>query len=174
MTKNEASRRSRKIIWEDPMIGVNAMKNLSGIEYLRGMVSGEIPPPPILRLIGAHMIEVNAGQAIFEFQPDEYHYNPIGSVHGGVASTLLDSAMACALHSTLPIGSGYTMIELKVNFIRGISKDTGLMRCEGSVIHAGNRIATAKAELTDETGKLYCHASSTCMIFRPQSQMRQS
>lgn len=170
MADNETGQRIREITWKDPMIGANIMKGLSGMEYMRGMLSGEIPPPPILQLIGARMVEVNSGHAVFEFKPDECHYNPIGSVHGGIASTVQDSAMGCALHSTLPVGTGYTMLELKVNFIRGISKETGLMRCEGTVIHAGNRIATAKAEVTDQNGKLYCHATSTCMIFRPESR----
>jgi uncharacterized protein (TIGR00369 family) len=170
MAENETGQRIRKITWKDPMIGANIMKGISGMEYLRGMLSGEIPPPPILQLIGARMVEVNPGHAIFEFKPDEYHYNPIGSVHGGLASTVLDSSMGCALHSMLPEGAGYTMLELKVNFIRGIKKETGRMRCEGRVIHAGNRIATAKAEVTDPNGKLYCHATSTCMIFRPESR----
>lgn len=170
MAEDAAGRRSRKITWEDPMVGADAMKKSSGIEYLHAMMSGEIPPPPILQLINARMVEVNSGHTVFEFKPDEYHYNPIGSVHGGLASTVLDSAMGCALHSTLPVGAGYTMLELKVNFIRGISKETGLMRCEGTVIHTGNRIATAKAEVTDQNGKLYCHATSTCMIFRPESR----
>jgi uncharacterized protein (TIGR00369 family) len=173
MTENEVGRRSRIINWQDPMIGANAMKKISGMEYLSGMVSGEIPPPPIAQLIGARMVKVDSGYAVFEFKPEEYHYNPIGSVHGGVASTVLDSAMACALHSTLPTGSSFTMLELKVNFIRAISMQTGLMRCEGRVIHAGNRIATAKAEVTDENGKLYCHATSTCMIFRPENPLKQ-
>lgn len=170
MVEDAAGRRSRKIIWQDPMIGASVMKKISGIEYLYGMMSGAIPPPPILQLIDARMVEVDSGHTVFEFKPEEYHYNPIGSVHGGVASTVLDSAMACALHSTLPLGASYTMLEIKVNFIRGISKETGLMRCEGRVIHAGNRIATAKAKVTDENGKLYCHATSTCMIFRPASE----
>ncbi|MBC8075392.1 MAG: PaaI family thioesterase, partial [Chloroflexales bacterium] len=101
--------------------------------------------------------------------PAEYHYNPIGSVHGGVAATLCDSAMACAIHTTLPAGVGYTTLELKVNFVRPITVQTGRVTCEGTLIHMGGRVATAEARLTDASGALYAHATTTCLVLRPTS-----
>lgn len=103
---------------------------------------------------------------MFACEPAEYHYNPIGTVHGGLASTLLDSAMGCAVHSTLPAGAGYTTLELKVNMLRPIAVSTGRLLCEGRTVHVGGRVATAEGRLTDEAGKLYAHATTTCMLFR--------
>lgn len=113
------------------------------------------------------MIEIGPGKAVFTFLPAEYHYNPIGSVHGGIASTLLDSALGCAVHTTLPAGAAYTTLELHVNFLRPLTRETGLIRCEGEIIHSGRTVATAQARLVDAAGKLYGHATTTCMIFRP-------
>jgi uncharacterized protein (TIGR00369 family) len=111
--------------------------------------------------------ELSEGHAVFVVEPAEYHYNPIGVVHGGVAATLLDSAMGCAVHSTLPAGVGYTTLEIKVNYIRAMSSETGLVRCEANVIHVGDRTATAEGKIVDEKGKLYAHGTTTCIIFRP-------
>jgi uncharacterized protein (TIGR00369 family) len=111
--------------------------------------------------------EIEEGRVVFTVEPAEYHYNPIGMVHGGLACTLCDSAMGCAVHTMLPAGVGYTTLELKVNFIRPLTRETGLVRCEGTVIHAGSRSATAEARLYDAAGTLYGHATTTCMIFRP-------
>ena len=97
--------------------------------------------------------------------PGEQHYNPIGAVHGGIITTILDSVMGCAVHSTLPAGVGYTTLELKVNFVRAVTHRVGPLRCEGKVVHGGRQVATADATLTDLNGKLYAHATSTCMIF---------
>jgi uncharacterized protein (TIGR00369 family) len=110
--------------------------------------------------------EVSEGHAVFTVEPDEYHYNPIGVVHGGLAATLLDSAMGCAVHSALPAGAGYTTLEVKINFVRAISADTGLIRGEGKLIHLGVRTATAEGRVLDSAGKLYAHGTTTCMIFR--------
>jgi uncharacterized protein (TIGR00369 family) len=107
---------------------------------------------------------VEPGRAVFAIEPMEYHYNPIGSVHGGVACTLLDSAMGCAVHTTLPAGVGYTTAELKVNLVRAITSATGLLEAEGKVIHRGNRLATAEGFLRDMDGRLYAHGTSTCVI----------
>jgi uncharacterized protein (TIGR00369 family) len=117
-------------------------------------------------------VEVEEGRVVFEVEPAEYHYNPIGAVHGGLACTLADSAMGCAVHSTLPAGVGYTTVEIKTNLLRPISVRTGTLRCEGTTIHVGGRIATAEARLTDAAGKLYAHATTTCMIFRDGSGER--
>ena len=114
-----------------------------------------------------NIVEVGEGRAVFAVDPAEYHYNPIGVVHGGLAATLLDSAMGCAVHSTLPAGAGYTTLEIKVNFIRAMTADTGRVRCEAKVVHVGGRTATAEGRVVDEAGKLYAHGSTTCLVLRP-------
>jgi len=139
---------------------------LSGMEYIRAIFSGELPPPPISVLLGFRGVFAEPGRAVFELTPGPQHYNPIGSVHGGIALTLLDSAMGCAVHTTLGPGVGYTTLEVKTNFVRTITAETGPIRCEGIVIHSGSRIATAEGKLTDEDGKLLAHGTTTCMIFR--------
>ena len=166
------SQRIRTVSWNDPMVGAAAARNMTGLDYLRAIETGEIPPPPIAKLLGFSLKQVDSGHAVFELEPAEYHYNPIGMVHGGVASTVLDSAMGCAVHSTLPAGTGYSTVELKTNFIRPLSTQTGTLRCEASVIYTGGRIATAEGKLVDKDGKLYAHATTTCIIFRPSKEMR--
>lgn len=137
---------------------------LSGIEYVQAIFAGELPAPPISELIGFRGVEVEPGRAVFEMTPGPQHYNPIGSVHGGIALTLLDSAMGCAVHTLLDAGVGYTTLEVKTNFVRPITADTGLIRCEGTVLHAGARVATAEGRLTDSAGKLLAHGTTTCLI----------
>jgi uncharacterized protein (TIGR00369 family) len=153
------------------MVGANAARFMSGLDYLRAIETGEIPPPPIAQLLGFSLKRVDSGQAVFELEPAEYHYNPIGMVHGGVASTVLDSAMGCAVHSTRPAGTGYSTVELKVNFIRPLSTETGTLHCEASVIHTGGRISTAEGKIVDKDGKLYAHGTTTCIIFRPSKEV---
>jgi uncharacterized protein (TIGR00369 family) len=167
MDMSEQAPRTRTVSWDDPMVGAKAAPAMSGLDYLRAMARGELPPPPIMPLMGIQIGEIAEGRVSFTVEPAEYHYNPIGVVHGGLACTLFDSAMGCAVHSTLPAGAGYTTLELKVNFLRPLTRETGRVVCEGSVIHVGNRIATAEARLHDAAGKLYGHATTTCMIFRP-------
>lgn len=159
--------RQRIVTWDDPMIGANIARTLSGLEFMQQLIEGKIPPPPISRLLGFRLVEVSYGHAVFIGEPGEYHYNPIGVVHGGLAATLLDSALGCSVHTTLPAGTGYTTLELHVNLIRAITAQTGFLRCEAEVIHAGRTTATAEARLTDEAGKLYAHGTTTCIIFRP-------
>jgi uncharacterized protein (TIGR00369 family) len=137
---------------------------MAGLDYLNEIVAGRLPAAPLARVLGFALAEVETGRAVFEIEPMEFHYNPIGSVHGGVACTLLDSAMGCAVHTTLPAGTGYTTAELKVNLVRAITTVTGLLRAEGKVIHRGNRIATAEGFLRDREGRLYAHATTTCLI----------
>lgn len=165
--QHNTPQRKRTVSWNDPMVGANEARTMSGLDYLHAIATGEIPPPPIAQLLGFSLKRVDSGQAVFELEPAEYHYNPIGMVHGGVASTVLDSAMGCAVHSTLPAGTGYSTVELKVNFIRPLSTQTGTLQCEASVIHTGGRIATAQGKLVDKDGKLYAHGTTTCIIFRP-------
>ena len=165
--KDHSSHRNLTVTWDDPLIGAEAARKMSGLDFLQAIVAGEIPPPPISKLLGFKLKEVHSGRIVFELEPAEYHYNPIGMVHGGVASTVLDSAMGCAIHSTLPVGTGYSTVELKVSFVRPMSTKTGRVRCEASVIHTGKSIATAEAKLVDNEGTLYAHSTTTCMIFRP-------
>lgn len=159
--------RTLTVSWEDPRAAAEAGRALSGLEYLQKIVAGELPRPPISALMNFGLVELSEGYAVFDVVPEEYHYNPIGVVHGGLAATLLDSAMGCAVHSTLPAGAGYTTLEFKVNFVRAITVETGRVRCEAKLIHIGGRTATAEGRILDEDGKLYAHATTTCLIFRP-------
>jgi uncharacterized protein (TIGR00369 family) len=134
---------------------------------VRAIESGALPAPPISELMGFRLVEAELGRAVFEMTPGPQHYNPIGSVHGGIALTLLDSAMGCAVHTLLEAGVGYTTLEVKTNFVRPITADTGAIRCEGTVLHRGSRVATAEGRLTDPAGKLLAHGSTTCLIFAP-------
>ncbi len=158
--------RTRTFTWDDPMRSAEAARTMSGIDFLRAMVNGEIPVPPMAMTLDFQLLEVEPGRAVFGCEPAEFHYNPIGVVHGGLASTILDSAMGCAIHSTLPAGTGYTTIELHVNLLRPLTRDIGLVRCEAEVIHLGRQVATAQGRLLDANGKLYAHGTTTCMIFQ--------
>lgn len=163
MTQN----RTRTVTWEDPRPLAQAGHGVSGLEFLQRIVKADLPPPPFAALLNFALVEVSEGYAVFAVDPAEYHYNPIGVVHGGLAATLLDSAMGCAVHSTLPAGAGYTTLEIKVNFIRAMTAETGRVRCEARIVHAGARTATAEGRIVDEAGKLYAHGSTTCLIIRP-------
>jgi uncharacterized protein (TIGR00369 family) len=160
--------RSRTVTWEDPMIGAGWAREMAGLDYLQGIRNGDVPPPPFALLIGMEAPIVQQGRATFSLQPGEHLYNPIGTVHGGVLSTLLDSAMGCAVHTTLPRGVGFTTVDLSVTFLRPVTRDTPTLRCEGEVVHAGRSIATARGRITDDAGKLYATASTTCMILRSE------
>ena len=165
--------RTRTASWNDPRPRAEAAKEMGGLEYLRAIARGELPAAPMAELMGFEFSEVEEGRVVFECVPAEYHYNPIGTVHGGLACTLFDSAMGCAVHTTLPAGVGYTTVELKVNLLRPITTRTGRLLCEGKTIHVGGRIATAEARLLDGAGKLYGHATTTCMIFREGAREHQ-
>jgi uncharacterized protein (TIGR00369 family) len=137
---------------------------MTGLQAMNAIVAGDAPAPPIAELVGFDLVEVGEGHASFALDPAERHYNPLGTVHGGIAATLLDSAMGCAVHTTLGEGESYTTLELKVNFVRAITEATGRVVASGSVIHRGGRVATAEARLADEDGRLLAHATSTCLI----------
>ena len=156
--------RTRTITWTDPSVGADAAKTMSGIEYLRAMVRRELPAPPIASLLDFEITEIERGHTVFEVSPAEYHYNPIGVVHGGLAATVLDSAMASAVHTTLPAGTGYTTLEFKINLVRPLTAGVGRLRAIADVVHDGGRIATAEARLVDAGGVLYAHATETCLI----------
>jgi uncharacterized protein (TIGR00369 family) len=137
----------------------------SGLDFLQSIINGKNPHPPISELLHFHLAEAEKGRVVFEGTPDGQFYNPIGTVHGGWAATLLDSAAGCAIFATLDMGDRWTTLELKINYVRALSKDTGLLRAEGRVIHRGRTVATSEADLKDGAGRLYAHASATCMIF---------
>ncbi len=166
MSEVQTGTRTRLISWEDPLPSAQKGRAMSGLDYMRAMQRGEFPPPPIAVLLGMSVVEIEEGRVVFTVQPAEYHYNPIGVVHGGLAATLLDSAMACAVHSTLPAGTGYTTLEIKVNFVRALTSETGEVRAEASVLHRGGRVATAEGRLVGPDGTLYAHATTTCIILR--------
>jgi uncharacterized protein (TIGR00369 family) len=137
----------------------------SGLEIFRKIASGELPQPPIAKQFGYRLAEVEKGRVVFVGEPNTDYYNPYGTTHGGYIATLLDSAMACAIHSTLEAGKGSTSLEFKVNFVRPIYEQTGTIKAIGETIHVGRQVATAEGKLIDENGKLYAHATTTCFIF---------
>ena len=138
---------------------------LSGLDFLRSVMQGDGSVSGIGSLMGFRPEILEEGRVVFVGTPDSRHYNPVRVVHGGYAATLLDSAMGCAIHTTLPAGRGYTTVELKVNYLRPMTDKTGPVRAEGTIVHVGNRLATAEGRLVDESGKLYAHGSTTCMVF---------
>ena len=158
--------RERIVRWEDPLASAAALRGLSGIEAMRAVRDGTVPPPPIARLMNFTFTEVDEGRVVFEGYPGEEHYNPIGVVHGGFALTLFDSAMGCAVHTTLPPGVAYTTTDVQVRFIRGITKDSGPVRCEATVVHVGRSTAVAEAKLRDGAGRILGTGTTACAILR--------
>jgi uncharacterized protein (TIGR00369 family) len=156
--------RTRTYTWDDPFALRDDMAGRSGLELMQMMASGELPPPPIAQTLGFRLAEATPGRAVFECEPAEYHYNPIGVVHAGLAMTLMDSAMGLAFVTTLDEGVGWTTLEVKANFTRALSVDTGLVRCTGTVIHPGRRVATTEARIEDSQGRLCAHGTSTILV----------
>lgn len=138
---------------------------MSGMELITRIFNGESPAPPISKLMDFRGVSIEKGRAVFAGNPGIEHYNPIGSVHGGYAATLLDSCMGCAVHSMLEVGQGYTTLEFKVNFVRPMTVKTGRVLAEGKIVHFGRRTATAEGWLRDEGGNLLAHATCTCLVF---------
>ncbi len=162
---NPESARSRTLVWQDPVPTAAAGATMTGMEYMTAVVTGTVPPPPIAVTMRLRPVELEQGRVVFEGEPGEEHYNPIGVVHGGYAATLLDSALGCAVHTTLPAGVGYASLGLEAKYVRPITRDTGRVLCEANVLYAGRRQATAEANLTAaESGKLLAHGIATCMI----------
>lgn len=157
--------RKRTITWQDPSENLNKIPQMSGLQFCQAIVAGEIPQPPIAQTLDFYLTAVSDGEAIFTGNPAEFHYNPIGTVHGGFAATLLDSAMSCAVQTKVPQGMAYTTLEMKVNFVRPITAVTGKVTCVGSVVHYGRRTATAEGKLLDENSKLLAHGTTSCLIF---------
>jgi uncharacterized protein (TIGR00369 family) len=157
--------RTRTFEWQDPMITAKAADGLTGLAYLQTMIAGKIPKPPIGHALDFVLVAVADGFARFESTPAEYHYNPMGAVHGGYACTLLDSALGCAVMTTLDERSMYTTAQLSLQLTRAIFVDTGPVAAEARVVHRGSRLATAEGRLTDAKGRLLAHGTTTCLIF---------
>jgi uncharacterized protein (TIGR00369 family) len=163
-TPSAAPVREKTITWEDPMASVTAAVGLTGLEFLRRGLDGRVPPPPIAQLMGFALGEVEEGRVTFVGTPDESVYNPIGAVHGGYVCTLLDSALGCAVHTTLPAGVAYTSIEIKVNYLRPVSAASGELRVEGRVTKPGRRVAFAEGEVRDAGGRVLATAQSSLLV----------
>jgi uncharacterized protein (TIGR00369 family) len=151
------------------VVAPEVLKSYDGLGFLKAIIDGRLPNPPISEVLGFHLLEVENGRALFEGLPEYRHYNPIGTVHAGFTATLLDSALGCAVFSTLVKGETWTTLELKLNLVRPLTKDVGPVRAEGRIIHRGRTMATSHGDLKDSAGKLYAHATTTCMIFPAKS-----
>jgi uncharacterized protein (TIGR00369 family) len=162
--------RTRTVSWIDPALGVDAGTRLSGLEYLRAMSRGEAPPPPLALLMGFTLDEIEEGRVVMSVVPAEFHYNPMGVVHGGLAATLFDSALGCAVQSMLPPAHAAPTLQLQINYVRPVTIATGKVCCSGEIIHLGKRSATAEGRLTDSSGKLYAHATGTFVITGPEER----
>ncbi len=159
--------RTKSISWQDPAALAAAGAELSGREFLEAIVDGRLPPPPIARLIGAELVSVGEGEALFRCVPDESTYNPIGIVHGGFLCTLLDSAAGCAVHTLLPVGTGYGSIEIKVSFLSPLHASSGPIEARGRALRVGGRVAFAEAHARDQNGELVGHATTSLALSRP-------
>lgn len=162
--------RKRTHQWADPAELAEKAKTMSGFDFLNGILKGEIPPAPIAETLDFHPKSLEKGVVVFGFEPQEFHYNPIGSVHGGVITTILDTVMGCSLQSALPKGVAYTTLELKVNFLRAVTRNSGKMTSTGKIIHLGRTTALVEADLKDEQGKLYAQGVSTCLILNLEKE----
>lgn len=149
------------------LVPIETARTLSGFQLLSRIMEGVLPEPPIQCALDFRLVQVERGFTAFAGSPKFDYYNPIGSVHGGYTASLLDSCMACAVHSTLEAGYSYTTLEIKINYVRAITSDTGEVRAEGRVINSGKRVATAEGRLVDSSGKLYAHGTTTCLILAP-------
>jgi uncharacterized protein (TIGR00369 family) len=164
----DAQQRERTFTWTDPVEIARTGAGLSGAEFFAAIAEGKIPPPPVMRALDFEGISFGAGRAAFRLTPREFHYNPLGTVHGGVFATLLDSACGCAVHTMLPAGVFYTSLDLSVKFLRPVTVDTGPITADGTVVHLGRRTALAEARITDAAGKVYVTATSSCLLLQPE------
>jgi len=156
----------RTVVWTDPAKVIETTRNLSGLDYLRGVRDGSIPKAPIDVLLNFSLIEVERGRVVFQYLPSECHYNPFGTVQGGVTGALLDAATGCAILSTLPVGTSYASLDLKANYLRPITAEAGIIECEARIIHVGSTIGVAEGKLTDEKGRPCAYGLSNCMVFK--------
>jgi uncharacterized protein (TIGR00369 family) len=165
MTETEAPVRSKTVTWDDPMETARAGRGKAGLEFLETMVAGDVASPPIGHLLGMELVAVSNGRAVFTLTADESMFNPIGVVHGGIVCTLLDSALGCAVHTTLPAGKGYTSIEIKVNYLKPVLPASGLLTATGRVVRVGSRIGFSEGEVTDASGAIVATGTSTLLVF---------
>lgn len=156
---------SRTVTWHDPGPTTRQGLQMAGADYLQAVVEGRMPPPPIANVLLSQLVSVEPGRVVFTCTPDQSTYNPIGTVHGGLVCTLLDSAAGCAIHSVLPAGRGYTSVEIKVNYLKAVRQETGTLTAVGTVVKTGARVGFTEATVTDESGALVATASSTLLIF---------
>jgi len=159
---------TRTYDYDDRPFDPAAVRALSGLDYMRGILHGDFPGAPIAATLGFTLSEVDLGRATFTGTPDRFAYNPNGTVHGGYAATLLDSAMGCAVHTTLPAGKAYSTVDLSISLVRAITERTGALRSEGKVIHTGSSIITAEGRIVGADGKLYAHGTTTCLVLSPR------
>ena len=155
-------------VTKSPVYGVlpvEKLRDMPGLELFRGMMAGELPGAPIAQIMNMWIHEAEPGRVVFAGRPEKQHYNPIGSVHGGYAGTMLDSCMSCAVQSLLPKGMGYTTLEYKVSLVRGITDQTGVVYAEGKAIQVGSRVGTAEGRITDAQGKILATGTTTCLVF---------
>jgi uncharacterized protein (TIGR00369 family) len=158
--------RSRTITWDDPLTMPGRAAAAPGLEVLRRVIAGELPSTPMARLMGIRLTVADPGRVVFEAEPGEYVYNFSGAVHGGFAATLLDSAMACAIYSTLDAGQNCPTLELKINYVKAITRDLGPVRGIGTVLHRGRTTGLAEGRVEAQNGLLLAHATTTCLIVR--------
>ena len=147
------------------VVPIEQVRPMDGLALFQAIRDGRLPAPPICKALGMTLEEVELGRVVFGYRPVSDHYNPLGTVHGGIAATLLDSVMGCCIHTTLKAGTGYTTVEIKINYARAMTDKTGPVRAEGKIINVGSRIATSEGRLTDASGKLLAHGTTTCLIF---------
>ena len=147
------------------VVPIEQARTMDGMTLFREIMAGRLPAPPMSKTLGMSLLEIEQGRVVFGYKPVFAHYNPLGSVHGGVAATLLDSVMGCSIHTTLKAGIGYTTVEIKVNYVRAMTDKTGPVKAEGKVINVGSRIGTSEGRLYDSAGKLLAHGTTTCLIF---------
>ncbi len=147
------------------VVPIEQVRPMDGLALFQAIREGRLPAPPISKALGMTLDEVELGRVAFGYRPVSDHYNPLGTVHGGIAATLLDSVMGCCIHTTLKAGTGYTTVEIKINYVRAMTDKTGPVRAEGKIINVGSRIATSEGRLTDASGKLLAHGTTTCLIF---------
>ena len=167
-TTPSSSVRTRSFSWTDPTIALAAMRTQNGLSYLKEAMAGIHPPPPMAHLMNLRLLEVERGRVVFGTTPEEYHYNPLGVVHGGLAATLLDSAMGCCVHTCLEAGDRYTTLELKVNYLKALTLETGPVRGIATLVSISRTVALVDARLVDAADALYAHATSICLIKRAE------
>jgi uncharacterized protein (TIGR00369 family) len=158
--------RTRTVSWTDPARARFQLRNADGFERLAAIKRGDAAPPPVAALLDLSFDELERGRTVFSLVADEVHENPMGTMHGGIVATLVDTAMGCAVASTLPAGASFTTLELSTQYVRAVTTATGRVHAEGRVVHAGGRIATTEARVYDDAGTLYAHATSTCLVTR--------